>query len=99
MDIDVAKEQFADRIVVRIQVKLTGREANRLFLSGDTLIQLPLEGSLPDDDHSPIPRMSIYLSELAGSREGMRRSFIDDASASQYAAAVRAQVEAALTTS
>ena len=51
---------------MQVRVRLSGRETSRLFLSGDTLIQLPLDGALPDADGSPVPRTGIFLSELAG---------------------------------
>ncbi len=82
--------------MVRVQVTLSGREAGSLFLNGDSLIHLPLEGALPDAESTPIPRVGIYLSELAASREGITRAFADDAAAEQYAATVRRQLETAL---
>ncbi len=96
MDITIANERASRGYEVRVQVKLSAREANRLFLAGDTLIQLPLDGALPDTDGSPIPRVNIFLSELAGSREGLTRVFTDEASAGGFAAAVRSQLETAL---
>jgi len=96
VDISIANERASRGHEVRVQVKLSGREANRLFLAGDTLIRLPLDGALPDADGSPIPRVSIFLSELAGSREGLTRVFADEASAQSFAAAVRSQLETAL---
>jgi hypothetical protein len=84
-------------MAVHVQVRLSGRETNRLFLSGDSLIHLPLEGSVPDDDRSgPIPRSSIFLSELAGTREGLIRVFSDESAAEAFAKAVRGQLETAL---
>jgi hypothetical protein len=96
VEIFIANEQVPDGLAVRVQVELSGREANRLFLAGDTLIQLPLDGALPDADGSPIPRVSIFLSEIAGSRDGLTRVFEDAASAERFAAAVRSQLETAL---
>ncbi len=58
-------------------------------MSGDTLIQLPLDGALPDADASPVPRMSIFLSELAGRRDGLTRTFSTQRAAQAFAAAVR----------
>ena len=81
---------------MRVQVRLSARETNRLFLSGDTLIQLPLDGALPEPDEAPIPRTSIFLSELAGSRDGLVRTFADGAPAEAFAVAVRTQLETAL---
>jgi hypothetical protein len=96
VEIDVATEQTATGIAVRVRVRLSGRETNRLFLSGDTLIQLPLDGALPDVDGAPIPRTSIFLSELAGSQGGLTRVFSDTGSAAAYEAAVRRQLDTAL---
>lgn len=96
MEIAIASEAVAEAVEVHVTVRLSGREANRLFLSGDTLIQLPLEGALPEPDGAPIPRMSIFLSELAGARDGLRRRFCDEASAAAFGAAVRTQLETAL---
>ncbi len=96
MEVDVSNQQTPGGVAVRVTVRLSGREANRLFLSGDVLIQLPLDGALPDPDGAPIPRTSIFLSELAGARDGLTRVFQDDAAAARYAAAVRTQLESAL---
>lgn len=96
MDVDVSSQQTADGVAVRITARLSGREANRLFLSGDVLIQLPLDGALSEPDGAPIPRTSIFLSELAGSRDGLTRVFQDDAAAARYAATVRSQLDSAL---
>ena len=63
--------------------------------SGDTLIQLPLDGALPEEG-APIPRTSIFLSELAGFRDGFRRVFADAAAAEAYASSVRSQLTTAL---
>ena len=72
MDIDILSEESAAGVAVTVRVRLSGRETNRLFLDGDTLIQLPLDGALPEEG-APIPRTSIFLSELAGLRDGFRR--------------------------
>lgn len=96
MEIAIAKEPQPHGVVVRVQVKLSGRDASSLFVNGDTLIHLPLEGALPEVGRAPIPRASIYLSELASNRGGMARTFIDDESADRYAASVRRQLETAL---
>jgi hypothetical protein len=96
VEISIANEQVPGGVAVNVRVRLSGREANRLFLAGDTLIQLPLDGSLPDTGASPIPRMNIFLSELAGARDGLTRVFEDAASAESFAAAVRSQLENAL---
>ena len=96
MEIAISSQQAPEGVAVHIEVRLSGRETNRLFLSGDILIQLPLDGALPDADASPVPRTSIFLSELAGRAEGLTRTFDDDASAGAFAAAVRTQLETAL---
>ena len=96
MEIDIANERVIGGLAVRVQVRLSARETNRLFLSGDTLIQLPLDGALPEPDGAPIPRSSIFLSELAGSHEGLARVFADGAAAEAFTTAVRTQIETAL---
>ena len=96
MEIDITSERVTEGVAVQVVVRLSGRETSRLFVTGDTLVQLPLEGSLPDTDGSPLPRAGIYLSELAGKREGLTRVFTDDAAAKAFAAAVRSQLETAL---
>ena len=40
--------------------------------------------------------MSIFLSELAGRRDGLTRTFADAAAAQAFAAAVRTQLDTAL---
>jgi len=96
VEITLGSEEVAAGVAVRVSVRLTGRELNRLFLSGDTLIQLPLEGAVPGDDAAPFPRTSIFLSELAGSGEGFTRVFADAAAAAAFEAEVRRQLETAL---
>jgi hypothetical protein len=93
--VEITDRQVPGGVAVVVKARLTGREANRLFLSGDTLIQLPLDGALPEEG-VPLPRMSIFLSELAGSRDGLTRVFADAASAHAFSAAVRAQLDTAL---
>lgn len=96
MEIDITSRQVPEGVAVQVVVRLSGRETGRLFVNGDALIQLPLDGSLPDPDGSPLPRAGIFLSELAGRREGLSRIFIDAAAAQAFAAAVRSQLETAL---
>ena len=96
MEIDITSQQVPEGMTVRVKVRLSGRETGRLFVSGDTLIQLPLDGALPDDDGTPVPRMSIFLSALAGKRDGLSRTFTDAAAAQAFAVAVRSQLETAL---
>ncbi len=96
MEIEVAQERVSEGVRVHFLVRLSPRETNRLFLSGDTLIQLPLDGTVPQPESTPIPRMSIFLSELAGSPEGFTRAFVDETHAEAFVAAVRRQLESAL---
>jgi len=96
MEIDIAKEPSPHGVTVRVQVRLSGRESSRLFLSGDSLVQLPLDGASAETERAPLPRTSIYLSELVGMRHGLTRAFTDEASADGFAAAVRTNLETAL---
>ena len=96
MEIDIANELVPEGVAVRVQVRLSGREASRLFLSGDTLIQLPLDGALTVAEGSPIPRTSIFLSELVGLTDGLSRVFAEGAAADAFADAVRRQLDTAL---
>jgi hypothetical protein len=98
VEIDITSQQVPEGVAVQVQVRLSGRETSRLFVSGDTLIQLPLDGAILDPDSSPLPRTSIFLSELAGKRDGLSRTFAEAGAADAYAAAVRAQLETALET-
>jgi hypothetical protein len=96
VEIDITSQQMPEGMAVQVKVRLSGRETGRLFVNGDTLIQLPLDGALPDADGTPVPRTSIFLSELAGKRDGLSRTFTDAAAAQDFAAAVRSQLETAL---
>jgi hypothetical protein len=96
VEIDIAKERVSEGVGVRVRVRLTGRETSRLFLSGDTLIQLPLDGALTAIDGSPIPRTSIFLSELVGLADGLTRTFEGDAAADAFALEVGGQLDTAL---
>jgi hypothetical protein len=96
VEIDIANEQVPDGVAVRVRVRLSGRETSRLFLSGDTLIQLPLDGALTTGEGSPIPRPSMFLSELAGLADGLSRVFEGGAAADTFAHAVRSQLDTAL---
>lgn len=96
MEITLASEEIAAGVAVQVSVRLTGRELNRLFLSGDTLIQLPLDGAVLDAEAAPLPRTSMFLSELAGSAEGFTRVFADAATAAAFESEVRRQLETAL---
>jgi len=95
VEIDITSRRVPEGVAVQVRVRLSGREAGRLFVSGDVLIQLPLDGALPDDE-SPLPRSSIFLSELSGRRDGLTRSFAHSADAEAFAAVVRAQLDTAL---
>ena len=96
MEIDIGTEQVEQGIAVHVRVRLSSRELNRLFLSGDTLIQLPLDGMADEPESAPIPRMSIFLSEIAGSPDGFSRTFADAAAADNFARTVREQISTAL---
>ncbi len=96
MEIEVAQERVSEGVTVRVLVRLSSRETNRLFLSGDTLIQLPLDGIAAYPEGAPIPRTSIFLSELAGSHEGFTRTFVDEERADSFARVLRSQIESAL---
>jgi len=96
VEIDIGSEQVGQAIAVHVRVRLSSRELNRLFLSGDTLIQLPLDGIVDEAAAAPMPRMSIFLSEIAGSSDGFTRTFVDVGSADRFAAVVRAQIATAL---
>jgi hypothetical protein len=96
VEIDIGSEQTTAGVVVHVLVRLSSRELNRLFLSGDTLIQLPLEGLADEPGSAPIPRMSMFLSEIAGSPAGFSRTFADATHAHSFARAVREQISTAL---
>jgi len=96
VEIDIVNERVPLGVAVRVRVRLSGRETNRLFLSGDSLIDLPLDGALPDTAGAPLPRPSVFLSELAGSADGLVRVFGDEPAAAAFAAAVRTSLEASL---
>ena len=96
MEIDITSQQVPGGVAVQVRVRLSGRETSRLFVSGDTLIQLPLDDALPDSAGSPIPRAGIFLSELAGAKDGLTRAFSGAAAAEAFAASVRTQLETAL---
>jgi hypothetical protein len=96
VEIDIGSEQTSGGVVVHVLIRLSSRELNRLFLSGDTLIQLPLEGIADGPGGAPIPRMSMFLSEIAGSPAGFSRTFADATHADSFARAVREQISTAL---
>jgi hypothetical protein len=96
VEIDIGSEQVSQGIVVHVRVRLSARELNRLFLKGDTLIQLPLEGAADDVGGAPMPRMSMFLSEIAGAPDGFLRTFSDAACADSFARVVRDQISTAL---
>jgi hypothetical protein len=96
VEIDITSQQVPEGVAVQVKVRLSGRETSRLFVSGDSLLQLPLDGALPDADGSPVPRAGIFLSELAGRRDGLTRTFAEAAAAAAFAAALRGQLANAL---
>jgi len=96
VEIDATTERVAEGFAVTVRVRLTPRETNRLFLSGDTLILLPTDGIVEAAEAAPIPRTSIFLSEIAGAKDGLRRSFADQPNAERFATDVRTQLEKAL---
>ena len=96
MEIDIGTEQVSGGVTVHVLVRLSARELNRLFLSGDPLIQLPLEGVADEPGSAPIPRMTMFLSEIAGSPDGFSRTFADATHADSFARAVREQITTAL---
>jgi hypothetical protein len=98
VEIDIAKELVPEGVVVRVRVRLAGRESSRLFLSGDTLIQLPLDGALTGYEGAPIPRTSIFLSELVSLADGLSRTFESEAPADAFVSAVRRQIDTAAET-
>ena len=95
MDVEILHEEMPEGVTVSVRVRLSGRETNRLFLDGDTLIHLPLDGALPEEG-APIPRTSVFLSELAGLRDGFRRAFADATAAEAFAESLRSQLMTAL---
>lgn len=92
MEIEIASEQLAQGFTVHVAVRLSSREANRLFVNGDVLVQLPTEGLLPTLDEAPLPRPSIFLSELAGSTHGFSRTFTSADAADRFVGAVGDQL-------
>jgi hypothetical protein len=95
VEITLVSEDLAAGVAVHVAVRLSGREMNRLFLAGDTLIQLPMDGAV-EGGAAPIPRTSMFLSELAGAPDGFTRIFADASSAAAFEAAVRRQLATAL---
>jgi hypothetical protein len=96
VEIDIGSEQVEQGVAVHVRVRLSPRELNRLFLSGDTLIQLPLDGFVDEPGDAPMPRMSMFLSEIAGSSDGFSRTFVDAGSADGFARTVHQQISTAL---
>lgn len=94
MEIDLAQEENAAGVTVRVAVRMSGRETSRLFVAGDKLIQLPLDGAVTDQEATPIPRTNIFLSELMAG--GLSRTFASVAAAEAFATSVRAQLETPL---
>jgi hypothetical protein len=89
----VDSEPTNGSVAVRTFVRLTPRELTSVFVAGDVLLHLPTDGLAEAAAERPIPRTSMFLSELAELREGYLRVFADQASADAYAAEVREQLE------
>lgn len=94
MDMLIGSSTTGKGVAVSVQVTLNARERNRLFLSGDVLLTLPSEGAVDLPDGVPLERTSMFLSELAGNRQGITRVFADARSADRFGAEVRAQLQA-----
>lgn len=94
MDTRIGSVTTDQGIAVTVQITLDPRERNRLFISGDVLLELPADGAVPIPSSAPIERTSMFLSELAGSRDGVTRVFADAPSAERFAAGIRKQLDA-----
>lgn len=96
MEIDVANEQVPEGVAVRVRVRLSGRETSRLFLSGDTLIQLPLDGALTAYEvrrsHARVSSSASWSASPTASRACSRAAPRPDA----FARVVRGQLDTAL---
>jgi len=66
VDITLASEDVAAGVAVHVSVRLSSRELNRLFLSGDTLVQLPLDGAVLEADTAPIAERGHMCALEAG---------------------------------
>jgi hypothetical protein len=95
VEVQVATNHANGTIAVCVALRLTSRELGRVFVRGDVLIQLPTEGIVPDGGATPVPRSSLFLSELAELPDGFTRVFVDQASADAFAASVRDQFDSA----
>jgi len=95
VEVQVDSEPVDGSVAVRVVVHLTPRELTRVFVAGDVLLHLPADGLVDDVGECPMPRTSMFLSEMAELRDGYLRVFADRASADAYAADVRAQLEQA----
>ncbi len=93
MELRVDTEPVDGSVAVRVRVRLTQREIGRVFTSGDLLLHLPSEGLVSEEADRPVPRTSMYLSELAELREGYRRVFCDQSAADAFAAELREQLQ------
>jgi len=90
----VDSEPAHGNVAVRVVVRLTPRELTKLFVAGDLLVHLPADGLLESAPEGPMPRTSMFLSELAERRDGYLRSFRDRAAAEAYTAVLREQLDA-----
>lgn len=93
VEVQVATKPADGNIAVRVALRLTSRELGRVFVRGDVLIHLPTEGTVPDEAATPVPRNSLFLSELAELPDGFTRVFTDQAAADAFAAIVRSQLD------
>jgi hypothetical protein len=93
VEFHVDNERADDSVAVRVLVRLTPRELTSVFVAGDVLLHLPTDGLAESAAGRPMPRSSMFLSEMAERREGYLRVFADQASADAYAAEVRGQLE------
>lgn len=86
-------QRVGSDLVVRVQVHLSGRDQNRVFIHGDPLIALPATGLSQADGSPPLERTSIFLSELAGLSDGLSRRFSDEDGAARFVTSVGEQLE------
>lgn len=86
-------QNIGNDYAVRVHVRLTTRDQNRVFSRGDPLIRLPGGGLIKDVDGPPLERTSIFLSELTGLSGGLTRLFVDETSAVRFSDDVSEQLD------